>query len=73
MWLFPLGLLLYRFQWLRDRSDLSHLTRNSNGNLRLDDLHASGLRLLGALVEVVGSEILVFGAVLEHVVGRGEH
>src|SRR5512144_1465729 len=34
---------------------------------------ASGLRLLGSLVEVAGAEILVFGAVLEHVVGSRQH
>jgi len=61
------------------------LTRNKNGRLgeRLDvdrDAEvleafdeASGLRLLGSLVEVAGAEILVFGAVLEHVVGSRQH
>src|SRR4051794_41475376 len=32
----------------------------------------SGLDLLGAAVEVVGAEVRVDGAVLEHVVGRGQ-
>src|SRR5512147_1837433 len=61
------------------------LTRNKNGWLvgRLDvdrDAEvleafdeASGLRLLGSLVEVAGAEIVVFGAVLEHVVGSRQH